>query len=151
MRRVLAFPLIALALLGPAGWATAADDDVRGPRCADITSSSWLYSGDGATATVDLFVASASCPSVSYTLVVQDSLSVTAIVATEPARGDGDAFFADGTDFVTLTAEIPVDDRDGAVCLYATTSVGRHVFDRARDAGCLPLIPNGTGGGGGFN
>ena len=159
MRRVLAFPLVALALLGPAGWATAADDDVKGPACADITDSSWAYSEDGSTASVDLFVASASCPSVTYTLYAQNSVTgtdATEIVGRGSVPGDGDALFEDGTDFVGLTADIPdTTDQDGEVCLYVTTSVGRHGFDRAPDASlspnCVSLVPGGRAGGSGFS
>ena len=158
MRKVLAFPLVALALLGPAGWATAALDDVKGPACADITDSSWAYSEGGDTASVDLFVASASCPSVTYTLYAQNSVTgtdATTIVGSGTLSGDGDALFEDGTDFVGLTASIPAEYQDGEVCLYVTTSVGRHVFDRAPDANlstnCVSLVPGGRYGGSGFS
>jgi len=161
MRRVVVLPLIALALVVPAGWATAAVDDVKGPTCADIIESDWFYSGDGTpasgiVATLTLFLPTASCPSVSYTLVVQDSLTNTTIVATETMRGDRDAdgTSGPGTDSVTVTATVPESARDGTVCLYATTSVGRHVFDRAPDAtlnpNCVSLIPGGSAGGVGY-
>jgi hypothetical protein len=154
MRRVLALPVLVIAMLAAAGVAVA--DDVNGPKCADITSSSWLYSGDGTTASVDLILAAASCPSISYTLFAQDSAAdETAVGTPKSARGDGSAL-PDGTGFVSLTMDIPEGDRDGEVCLYATTSVGPHVFDRAPDAdlspNCVELTPGGTGGGGGgFN
>jgi hypothetical protein len=162
MRKVFALPLIAVALLIPAGLATAALDDVKGPACADIIDSDWFYSGDptdpasGTTATVTFFVAAASCPSVSYTLVVQDSLTETAIVATGTMRGDGiaDNTSGLGTDSVTVSATVPEDERDGSVCLYATTSAGRHVFDRAPDEtlspNCVSLTPGGLAGASGF-
>jgi hypothetical protein len=149
MRRVLALPVLVIAMLAVAGVAVA--DDVNGPKCADITSSSWIYSGDGTTATVDLILATASCPSFSYTLFAQDSLAVASSVGTpESARGDG-AALPDGTGFISLTMDIPEVDRDGEVCLYATTSVGPHVFDRAPNSGCIELVPGGTAGGSGFS
>jgi hypothetical protein len=157
MRKVLALPLVAVALLIPAGLATAALDDAKGPTCADITDSDWFYNGvstnpaSGTTATVILFLDTASCSNISYTLVVQDSAADETFVNSNFARGDGDASNA-----ITVTTAVPEGARDGEVCLYATTSSGRHVFDRAPDAdlspNCVELTPGGTGGGGGaFN
>jgi hypothetical protein len=156
MRKVLALPLLALAVVLPTGLATAAPDDVRGPACADIIDSDWGYSSDGATATVFLFLDTASCRSVTYTVVVQDSDTETAIQATTATSGDGDAdnTSGPGTDSVTLNATVAAADRDTEVCLYATTSIGRHVFDRAPDAdlspNCVELIPGGNAGASGF-
>jgi hypothetical protein len=161
MRKVLALPLLALAVVLPTGLATAAPDDVNGPACADIIDSDWVYSSDGSEATAILFLDTASCPSVTYTLVVQDSDTETAIQATAAASGDRTADNASGpgTDSVTLSATVAVPDRDTEVCLYATTSIGMHVFDRAPDADgvstlpdadCVELIPGGTGGASGF-
>jgi hypothetical protein len=157
MRRVLALPFIAVALLIPAGLATAALDDVKGPACADITGSDFAYHPDGEAAEVTLFLDTASCPSISYTLTVLNSAAIQTSVNSNFVRGDGvaDNTSGPGTDSVTVVATVPLGDRDGQVCLYATTSAGRHVFDRAPDAdlspNCLELGPGGTGGGGGFN
>lgn len=164
MRKVFALPLIAVALLIPAGWATAASDD-NGPSCADIIDSDWGYNGNpadpesGTTATVTLFVASASCPRVTYTLFVQDEATAGPAIATSgPVAGDGiaDNTSGPGTDSVTLIATVPTGERDGTICLYATTSKsGRHDFDRAPDEtlspNCVPLIPGGSAGGSGFS
>lgn len=162
MRRVLALPLIAVALLIPAGLATAALDDANGPACTDITDVDFFYNGvptdaaSGTEATVIIHLDTASCQSVTYTLVVLDSLADPREVTRASLRGDGDSVNPEtGEDTVTVAATIPTLDRDGEVCLYATTSVGRRVFDRAPDANlspnCVELIPGGTGGGGGFN
>lgn len=143
MRKVLALPLIAAALAFPAGLAMASD--VTGPACADITAADFGYSADGLTATVNLDLGSASCPGVSYTLVAQDDVNETTIVGVGSTRGDGN---------VPITVTAPISEQDGWVCLYAVTSAGGRVFDRAPDASnspnCLRLFPGGSGGGVGF-
>jgi hypothetical protein len=154
VKKLLVIPVVALALAAMAGSAPAAVDDVKGPACADITDTSWLYSTDGATATVDIELGTASCPSVSYTLWVVDSATDSTPVSSASVRGDGVAL-SPGLDVVTVQAGVPATDQDGEVCLYATTSVGRHVFDRAPDAdltpNCVELIPGGSGGVSGHN
>jgi hypothetical protein len=151
MRNVLALPLIAAALGVSAGWAVAAPDDAKGPPCANITDTDWSYSPDGTTATVTIFLGTASCTSISYTLFVQDSDTETAVQATSTAFGDGiaDDTSGPGTDSVTLNATVT--DQDGEVCLFATTSRRpQRDLDRAPNTGCVPLIPGGTAGGSGF-
>jgi len=156
MKRALALPLIAAALAIPAGLATAAPDDVRGPACADIVDTDFSYSADGATVETHLFLDTASCLRISYTLVVLDSAASPTSVTENSLPGDGDpdgTGGTPGTDSVTVTATVPQQDRDGEVCVYATTSAGRHVFDRAPDTAvlnCFELEP-GTPAGGGFN
>jgi hypothetical protein len=154
VKKLLVIPVVALALAAMAGSAPAAVDDVNGPACADITDTSWLYSADGSPATVDIELGTASCPSVSYTLWVVDSATDSTPVSSASVRGDGVAL-APGLDVVTVQADVPAADQDGEVCLYATTSVGRHVFDRAPDAdltpNCVELIPGGSGGVSGHN
>jgi hypothetical protein len=149
VKRLLAVPVLAVALAVPAAIAVAAPDDVKGPACADITDTSFFYSGDGTSATVDLTLGSARCRWVTYTLVVQDSASDTTFVADSSDALD----VAPGV--VSITASIPAADRDGEVCVYATTSVGPHVFDRGPDAdltpNCIELVPGGSGGGTGAN
>jgi hypothetical protein len=154
VKKLLVIPVVALALAAMAGSAPAAVDDVKGPACADITDTSWLYSTDGATATVDIELGTASCPSVSYTLWVVDSATDSTPVSSASVRGDG-AALSPGLDVVTVQADVPVADQDGVVCLYATTSIGRHVFDWAPDTNltpnCVELTPGGTGGVSGHN
>ena len=154
MKKLLLIPVVALALAAMAASALAADDDVKGPACADITDTSWLYSSDGGTATVDIELGTASCPIVSYTLWVVDSAADSTPVSSASVPGDGTAL-APGLDVVTVQAGVPSADQDGVICLYATTSIGRHVFDRAPDAdldpNCVELTPGGTGGVSGHN
>lgn len=150
MKKLLLIPVVALALVATAASAPAAIDDVNGPACADITDTSWLYSTDGATATVDIELGTASCPTVSYTLWVVDSATDSTAVSSASMRGDG-AALSPGLDVVTVQAGVPLADQDGVVCLYATTSIGRHVFDRAPDVSCVELTPGGTGGVSGHN
>ena len=154
MKKLLVISVVALALAVTAASAPAAIDDVKGPACADITSTSWLYSSDGSTATVDIELGTASCPSVTYTLWVVNSDDDSTSVNSASMRGDGTEL-SPGLDVVTVQADVPTADQDGIVCLYATTSVGRHVFDRAPDAdldpNCVELTPGGTGGVSGHN
>ncbi len=154
MKKLFVIPVVALALAAMAAPAPAAVDDVSGPACADITDTSWLYSFDGQTAIVDIELGTASCPTVSYKLWVVDSDTDSTPVSSASVRGDG-AALSPGLDVVTVQAAIPSADQDGEVCLYATTSIGRHVFDWAPDANlspnCLELVPGGTGGFSGHN
>lgn len=154
MKKLLVISVVALALAATAASAPAAVDDVNGPACADITDTSWLYSADGSTATVDIELGTASCPSVTYTLWVVDSAADSTPVSSASMRGDGTAL-SPGLDVVTVQAGVPAADQDGEVCLYATTSLGRHVFDWAPDAdltpNCVELVPGGSGGVSGHN
>ena len=154
MKKLLVISVVALALAATAASAPAAVDDVNGPACADITDTSWLYSADGSAATVDIELGTASCPSVTYTLWVVDSASDSTPVSSASMRGDGTAL-SPGLDVVTVQAGVPAADQDGEVCLYATTSLGRHVFDWAPDAdltpNCVELVPGGSGGVSGHN
>jgi hypothetical protein len=154
VKKLLVISVVALALAVTAASAPAAIDDVKGPACADITSTSWLYSSDGSTATVDIELGTASCPSVTYTLWVVNSDDDSTSVNSASMRGDGTEL-SPGLDVVTVQAAVPLDDRDGEVCLYATTSLGRHVFDWAPDAdldpNCVEVIAGGSGGVSGHN
>jgi hypothetical protein len=156
VKRLLAIPILALALAVSAAVAPAALDDANGPTCVDITDTSWLYSPDGATATVDITLDRPSCRFVTYSVVVQDEVNVTTVVARHGVGGDGTEFApGSGFDIVSVSVTIPSGERDGKVCLFATTSIGPHVFDRAPDAdltpNCIDLVPGGTGGGTGAN
>jgi len=151
MRKVLVLTVIAIAFALSAGWAIAAENDARGPACADIVDTDWFYSPDGTTATVIIHLDVASCPYVTYKLVVLDSLTNQTLVIDDSAPGDGVSLNElTGEDVVTVEATVPEGQRDGTICLYATTSIGNHVFDRAPDATCVELIPGGSAGGLGF-
>jgi hypothetical protein len=155
MKRLFVLAFAAAALLALAGLAKA--QDANGPACADISDTDWFYSGtfgdnaSGDEATVHIFLDTASCRHVTYTLVVLDSLANQTFVIDASASGDGVSQNPEtGEDVVTIEATIPEEDRDGNVCLYATTSIGRHVFDRAPDSSCVELVPGGTASGSGF-
>jgi hypothetical protein len=125
--------------------------DVNGPRCADITDGSAFYdvATDPDTFSADVFVAAASCKGTTYTLIVTDEES--GLIYTDSTQGDGDAFFADGTDIVTLSTSV-TSDVSGTVCFYVTTTnTGGRVLDRAPDTGCRPVAKGQTGGGSGFS
>ncbi len=117
--------------------------DAKGPPCADI-SAGFLYTEDATEVRADLQTPVASCTFVTYTLYVDSS------PATEPVSmmGDGTADLGDAGDLIRLSASVA--DTDQMICVYATSSIGSHVVDRAPDTGCVALTPGGTGGGGGF-
>ena len=157
MRKVLVLPLLALAVVLPAALATAADD-VDGPACANITDPDFFYAPGEETVNVNLHIdAASSCPFIRYTLFAQDETGVSTIVAEASVQGDGEPLFGSPTDVVSV--EATTTEQDGTVCVYATTSVGPHVFDRAPDADgvstppdadCVELRPGDSGGGVGF-
>jgi len=117
--------------------------DAKGPPCANI-SAGFLYTAEATEVRADLQTPVASCTFVTYTLYVESS------PATEPVSvmGDGTADLGDAGDLIRLSAS--VNDSDQMICVYATSSIGTHVIDRAPNDGCVPLTPGGTGGGGGF-
>jgi hypothetical protein len=158
MRRALVLPLIALVFALPAGWAFAAGD-AKGPPCSNIIEADFSYNGNpadpstGTTATLIIHLDVASCTRLMYRLVVLDDLATKASVTDAEVPGDGDLDLV-GEDFVEIQATVPADQRDGNVCVYATTTDGRREIDRAPDVNvipnCIELIPGGTGGGSGF-
>lgn len=134
IRTLVLAPALALVLATPAGAAPASDTDVRGPACADITDGAGVF--DGSDVNFRLTLAAPSCRSVTYNLVVLDEDGDTTPIATATASGDGSSnqvFFTD----------VAASDPDGTVCVYATTRVGNHVFDRAPDEGCMELTVDG--------
>jgi hypothetical protein len=155
MRRVLALPVLAIALLAAAGVGMAAGD-AKGPPCTDISFTNGDVSRTSRTVDLTLFLPTASCKSATYTLVVLDEAGDLTPLATDSAPGDGDAFFADGRDIVTLQAtETAPLATDEDVCVYATSTFHGRVADRAPDAtadpNCVTLTQGSPGGGGGFN
>lgn len=126
MKRIVAISMLALTITGLLAVPVAAQD-VRGPRCADIVDGSGVY--DGSTVNFRITTEAASCRAVTYTLYVLDEEG-GALLASQSKRGTGNnqVFF-----------NVSVSDPDETVCVYATTSVGRHVFDRAPDSGCVDL------------
>ena len=121
-----AFALAALS--GPA----AAEDVYRGPTCADITGGGSFYRGGVVNAQMEL--GDTACKTVTYTLYVSDGTTTTTLLHTATGTPGTSDTLAPAVNF-----EVEVDDPTAhpVVCLYVTTSRGRHVFDRAPDTGCV--------------
>jgi hypothetical protein len=146
---------VALAALLPVSSGAV---DTRGPACADIVF------GDGSYAVNDLStapptplaeptltwrfdLAAPSCAAVTYTLYIYDSTGTTLLGDPLTVTGVSGASSIEFTQTFNGAGE-PTADPDG-VCLVGTTSLGRHVADRAPDEGCVPVAPD-SGGGVGF-
>jgi len=112
--------------------ASAASGDVRGPACADIADGAGFFNESGVNLRIEL--AATSCRQVRYTLYVLSADGATPLATSTPTRTDSTFVFFDAVAVSTVTT---------SVCVYATTSVGRHIFDRAPDTGCIPLVLNG--------
>jgi hypothetical protein len=130
------------ATVSPSAGSAPSTSDVKGPACADIvqnnasTTSNGFYDDTGVHFRIAL--AAPSCKYVTYTLYVLDASGTTQLSsASEPG---------DGTDVLLLNAAGSGD----SVCIYLTTSVGNHVFDRAPDSGCGVLALNGGIGATGY-
>jgi hypothetical protein len=139
---------LAAALAVPSGAV-----DTQGPPCADIVGDTIGYlvldplTGEPLLQPVlegDLVLASPSCAAVTYTLYIYASDETTPL-ATQTITGVSgkeaihfrQTFNGDGE---------PTADLEG-LCLVATTSLGRHVADRAPDdEGCIPVEPDSSGG-----
>jgi hypothetical protein len=134
-----------LALLAVAGAAAAAlavpsgAVDTQGPPCANIASGDGGFVVTDTSSSLDWrFVLEArSCAVVTYTLDIYD-LSGQTLLATETFTGVSGA--------TSLTFSETFDEALAGVCLVGTTSIGRHVADRAPDAECLPVTPDSSGG-----
>jgi hypothetical protein len=139
MKRIVLLGIVALALaIGLPSVARAAENDVNGPACADIVSGDGSYSLAG-DVTVNLGLAAPSCSFVTYTVYVLDG-SCTNLVTSTSMKGDGTS------SLLTLIANVNT-AANPAVCIYATTSVGPHVFDRAPDSGYPPPMNVNSGPG----
>ena len=123
------------ATVSPTAGSAPSTSDVKGPACADIVqnnasaTSNGLYTDAGVQFRIAL--AAPSCKYVTYTLYVLDASGTTQL-SSASVQGDG-------TDVLFLDAAGSGD----SVCVYLTTSVGNHVFDRAPDTGCGVLALNG--------
>lgn len=151
--------LIALMAVGAAVAAVLAVPsvavDTKGPPCADIVSGDGSYDvSDTSTEpptpllrpslTWRFDLASPSCAAVTYTLYIYNSTGTT-LLATKTVRGESDATSVNFSQTFNGTGE-PLADPAG-VCLVGTTSLGRHVADRAPDGeNCAPVTPGSSGG-----
>ena len=141
VKKTILLAVVALVTAIVPSLAGAADNDVNGPKCADVTSGSLFYTGAN-NARAILNLAGPSCSFVTYTLVVLDSEG-----GAELARV---ALNGDGTPQIRL-ATIVSGDADNTICAYVETSVGKHVFDRGPDEGCGVLTLDPSAPGYGFN
>jgi hypothetical protein len=138
MKRIALLSILALAVAAVTVATNAVGaPDTTGPKCADITDGQGGYSyyeGNDETQPplehpyfdFTITLASAGCKSVTYTLWV--SLDNT------------DPYAVQGTPTET-TVTLPTQTFDQAtapqsICVYAETSMGGHVADRAPDLGC---------------
>lgn len=149
--------LAALLLLSaPASAASGFAHDSKGPACTNIIPTDGVNNSDGsfdtATQTVNfqIVLADVSCADVTYTLYVLDEgNSSTAVTTWQLGNGSSD---------LVQFVNVPVSSADGDVCVYATTSKGSKLYDRAPDATpkdpndveCVVITDSGSGGGSRF-
>jgi hypothetical protein len=132
MKRLLA-AIGALGLLlavAPDVAGAAPAGDVNGPSCADVSDGAGVY--DGSTVNLRLTTSAPACGHVTYTLNVLTS-DGSSVLASSAQRGSGD---------VHVFYAVPASGGT-TVCVYATTSSSKHVFDRAPDTGCIQLVVDG--------
>ena len=148
MKRATFAAALATALVAVFGVAPAAAQDVRGPACADIVGEQHNYRAatDANTYTLNfrlLTAAGKACPGITYTLyVIVDEGEEPLAFEQTGSNEFANLAIVDDPELVdgVLTA-----DRD--ICVYATTSAGRHIFDVALlDGNCLPVTAGTTGG-----
>jgi hypothetical protein len=117
--------------------------DAKGPACVDIAGGNFNY--NGSIVTGSLTIAAPACKAATYTLVVQSAVggttSTTSVIGT-PFSGNT----------TTIQFNQAIADDDGTICVYVTSALGGHVFDRGPDPGatpsCIEISVTGGGGGG---
>jgi hypothetical protein len=139
---VLAVPVVAMA---------KTVDDVPGVTCADILTDNGAQTTqgvyDGTQVIFRIVLAAPSCKQVAYTVHVLDAQGTTEI-ASGSQSGDGTSSVLT---FAGSSAVLVPSGTGNAVCVYLTTSIGGHVFDRAPDNECGALTNGGGAGGTGFH
>jgi hypothetical protein len=137
MKRILSLAgaAVAVAALSTAvaGAAPSPTSDVNGPTCADVTDGAGVYNGTAVN--LRLTLAAPPCRSVMYTLYVLSADGTTLLGSSSQTQPTADP--------TRITFNVPVSDGSTTVCVYATTSIGGHVFDRAPDTGCIQLVVDG--------
>ena len=133
MKKLILLAAVALVTAIVPSLAGAVGNDVKGPACADIIGGDVFYPSS-AGARLDL--AAPSCAYVTYTLVVLDEEGGQELTRIEES--------GDGTAQILLSGQST--DNDSTICVYVETSVGggKHVFDRAKDTGCITLELGGS-------
>ena len=136
--------LIALLAVGAAVAAVLAVPsgavDTKGPSCANIVFGDGGYTllTSPPSLAFHFDLASPSCAAVTYTLEIYD-LSSGTLLTTETISGVSGSSSLSFSE--TFTGVAPA-----GVCLVGTTSLGRHVADRAPDTGCAAFPADEPGG-----
>jgi hypothetical protein len=143
MRRVLfGFLVLTASVLGaPGAGAAPPPGHGGGPACADIVGvgGSFLEPTltEKAKITPKLELAADSCRAFTYTVYVLDETGTTLLTSQEVRGGGGTTVQFES---IFLPAGV------NAACVYVTSGVGRHVFDRAPAEGCIVLQSTGDPG-----
>lgn len=139
MKRFLALLVVAAAAAAALAVPSGAVD-TKGPPCANIASGTGGYTVSPPDLLFFVTLEEPSCAAVTYTLEIYDSTGTT-LLATQTISGvSGQTTLTFHETFEGTTA-----DPDG-VCVVGTTSLGRHVADRAPDVGCSFIAPDSSGG-----
>jgi hypothetical protein len=134
---VLGIAALALAMVVP----SLASADVKGPQCNDIVGGSGTY---GATGQLNftLELAEAACKQFNYTYFVQLADGTVVELAPHAQTPDG----------MILAYQGQIDPAaNETICVWATSSAGNHVFDRAPDTGCFTIARSSSPGFTGFS
>ena len=142
MRRIFLLPLLAAAFVFSvsAAWGAAPTEPPASLACLDINGGTG-FSWDGTTLTGSITLSAPACKQGVYTLYVLDQAGDTTPLTSAQGTpvGTGDV----------IMFSLLVSDQDGTVCVYATSSIGGHVFDVGAPDGqeCLVVDTSGTAGG----
>lgn len=138
MKRVVALLVLTTALVVGAATASAAapTEPPASLACLNIEGGVG-FSWDGTTLSGSITLAAPACKQATYTLVILDDASSTTPLATATGTpaGAGDVIL-----FNTAVA-----DPDGTVCVYATSSIGGHIFDVGAPEGLTCIDVDDTG------
>ena len=144
MKRALILPLVGAALalsVFASGAGAIGIGDTNGPACRDISGGGFSYD----TANVfggSISVAAPACKNVTYTVVIESQVGTTTTTTS--------LFGTPVADLTTLQfTPTTIQDDDGILCVYVTSSTGGHIVDRGPDgSGCTDIVRD-TGSGGG--
>jgi hypothetical protein len=146
VKRVALLSILALAVAAASVASSAIGaPDTTGPKCADITDGQGgydYYEADGITPQAHphfdftITLASEACKAVTYTLYVSLDAGTP-----YPVQGVGS-----GTTVTFPTQTFDQATAPVSICVYAQTSMGGHVADRAPDIGCATYNRGDFGG-----